>query len=105
MLKDTPARHRCGGARALGAFANQIRLRDKSMTLQHAESTMSTETPRRGHLFCAWCHADFGLLWYSSMYPSYGICARCQRVYFAEYYRVRAVEQTVTVGLKERSVG
>ena len=75
------------------------------MMLPHADSTVSGEATRRGHLFCAWCHADFGLLWYPSIYPSYGICAKCQRVYFAEYYTVNTMEQTATVGLKERAVG
>jgi hypothetical protein len=59
----------------------------------------------RNHRFCAWCQRDLGLLSYSSMQPSYGICATCQHAYFADYYVEDTFERTITTGLRQRAMG
>ena len=68
----------------------------------HTDSMVVAVAPRRNHRFCAWCHGDLGLLVYPSIYPSYGICATCQRAYFVDYYREDVLERTI---LRERAIG
>jgi hypothetical protein len=71
----------------------------------HADRMVFAVAPRRNHRFCAWCQGDLGLLWYPSKYPSYGICATCQRAYFPDYYLSNDTIRTSTAGLKERVIG
>jgi hypothetical protein len=71
----------------------------------HPDDLFVAATTWRNHVFCAWCRRDLGLLSYSSMQPSYGICAICQQAYFADYYQEDRSERTLTAGLKQRTAG
>jgi hypothetical protein len=71
----------------------------------HADDMVLAVARTHNHCFCAWCQGDLGLLWYPSRSPSYGICASCQRAYFAEYYLRNDTTRTSTTDLKERIIG
>lgn len=89
---------------ALPAFPDVWGCTEKETKMQQTSTLVSSSRLPCFHKLCAWCGCDLGVLSHHTEFPSYGICATCAQLYFADLYD--ADELLITVPAeRERVVG